>query len=112
MPNYPRVFGVNTGDLVRFYKIVNPVSFQVHLREIEIWEIHSAHWVQFIISAPRIFEISAGFLRNFRIISAEYPRRRYFKYLQDFHKISAPRIFQISAGDPQKEIKLSLPADL
>jgi hypothetical protein len=45
--------------------------------------------VQSIISAARIFEISAGFPRDFRTISAEYPQRGNLKYPQDFRKISA-----------------------
>jgi hypothetical protein len=49
----------------------------------------SWHWVQFIISAARIFKISAGFPRDFRIISAEYPRRGYLKYPQHIRNISA-----------------------
>jgi hypothetical protein len=63
--------------------------------------------VQLIISTARIFEISAGFPRDFRIISAKYPRHGNLKYPQDFRKISAPRKFEISAGDPQKETKLT-----
>jgi hypothetical protein len=42
-----------------------------------------SHWVQSIISAARIFEISAGFPRDFCTISAEYPRRGNLKYPQD-----------------------------